>query len=141
MAIVKWDPLRELRSMQEEMNRLFELSRSRLYGEAREEGLWQPPVDICEDGREVVVRMELPEVNLEDVQVTVEGDSLVIQGVRQMARQREQQNYLRIERCYGPFRRLFALPAGIDRDRIDIGLDRGVLQVVLPKTEAVRQVE
>ncbi|MBE0598664.1 MAG: Hsp20/alpha crystallin family protein [Desulfuromonadales bacterium] len=133
MAMVKWDPLQELLSMQEQMNRLFELSRSRLYAEPLEDRGWQPAVDIYEDPEAVVVKMEVPEVDLEDVQITVENQTLTIQGVRQLKPSQPPPNYLRMERCYGQFRRLFALPPDLDQERISISCDRGVLQIVLPK--------
>ena len=102
MAIVKWDPLRELQLMQEQMNRLFELSRERSLGEPLlEEGIWQPPVDIYEDDQEVVVKMEVPEVEQKDIDVQIEDDLLVIRGERKLEREEKKHNYHRIERCYG----------------------------------------
>ena len=139
MAMIKWDPLRELQNMQEEMNRLFELSRSRMFGEPLEEGLWRPQVDIYEDEGQVVVKMEAPEVDLKDITVTVEENRLCIEGVRHLEGKNEQTAYLRLERSYGPFRRLFDLPAAIDRDGIATSCDRGVLRIVLPKKELSRR--
>ncbi len=133
MAMVKWDPLRELQSMQEEMNRLFELSRSRLRGGPLEEGLWQPPVDIYEDDQEIVVKMEAPEVKLEDITINIEDERLIIEGVRPLEFRGEQLHYHRLERSYGHFRRLFALPAPIDQDRLTASCEHGVLKVILPK--------
>jgi HSP20 family protein len=143
MAIVKWDPFPELRAMQEQMNRLLEMSRDRAEGEPLEAGLWQPPVDIYEDDQEVVVKMEIPEVDQEDVEVQIEGYTLIIQGVRRLEREEKRQNYQRIERCYGKFRRVFSLPAEVDADRTCARCDRGVLQVVMPKKEPAqsRQIE
>lgn len=142
MAMVKKDPLGELQTMQEEMNRLFELSRSRLCGEPLEEGVWQPPTDIYEDDREVVVKMELPEVDQDDIDVRLEENRLIVQGERRLEREERQQNYFRIERAYGAFRRAFVLPGDIDHDRICASCERGVLKIVLPKREHVgRQIE
>lgn len=136
MAMVKRDPLGELRTMQEEMNRLFNLSRARLCNEPLEDGLWQPPTDIYEDQDEIVVKMELPEVDQEDIDVSLDEDRLVIQGERKLEGEERRQNYFRIERAYGPFRRAFALPAEVDRDRIAASCERGVLKIVLPKKES-----
>ena len=143
MAIVKWDPQRELRMMQEQMNRLFESSRERSFGEPFEEGLWQPPVDIYEDDREVVVKMELPEVDMEDIEVQIEDHTLVIRGERKLECEEKKQNYHRIERSYGLFRRTFALPATVDQEATRATCDRGVLKVVLPKKKpsTPRQIE
>lgn len=142
MTIVKWDPLRELRIMQEQMNRLFEQSRDRNVGEVFEEGGWQPPVDIYEDASEVVVKMEVPEVDQEDIAVQIEGSSLIISGERKLEREASKQNYHRIERGYGSFRRTFTLPAGIDPEKTRASCDRGILRVVLPKIDeaAARQI-
>lgn len=139
MAIVKWDPLRELRAMQEQMNRLFELSRDRTFGEPFEQGIWQPPVDIYEDDNEVVVKMEVPEVDQKDVDVHIEDNLLIIQGERKLEREEKKHNYHRIERCYGNFRRSFSLPASVDQDQVSATCERGVLKVVLPKKAAARQ--
>lgn len=137
MAIVKWDPLRELLAMQEQMNRLFDLSRERTSGEPLEQGVWQPPVDIYEDDREVVVKMEVPEVEQKDIQVQIEENTLIIQGERTLEREEKKHNYHRIERSYGSFRRIFSLPASVDQDQVAANCDKGVLKIVLPKkTEA-----
>ncbi len=133
MAMVKWDPLRELENMQEKMNQLFEMSRKRLYNEPLDEGFWQPPVDIYEDEREVVLKMELPEVRLEDIGITVEDNRLCITGSRHPEGDANR-HYHRLERCYGEFRRLFDLPAGIQREHIVARCEHGVLKVEIPKT-------
>jgi HSP20 family protein len=136
MAMVKRDPLGELRTMQDEMNRLFNLSRARLCSEPLEDGFWQPPTDIYEDKDEIVVKMDLPEVDQEDIDVSLEDNRLVVQGERKLEGEERRQNYFRIERAYGPFRRSFALPADIDQDRIAAVCERGVLKIVLPKKES-----
>ncbi len=133
MAIVKWDPLSELRIMQEQMARLLERSQQRIGEEPLEGGLWQPPTDIYEDEAEVILKMEVPEVDLDDIDVQIEGFSLVIRGVRRLEREEEQQYYQRIERRYGPFSRVFSLPAAVDPERIRASCDNGVLKIVLPK--------
>ncbi len=142
MAIVKWDPLRELRIMQEQMNRLFEQSRERNAGEPFEEGGWMPPVDIYEDAAEVVVKMELPEVAPEDIEVQIEGNNLIISGERKLEREGSKQNYHRIERGYGRFRRTFSLPSGVASEGTRASCESGVLKVVLPKLDeaAPRQI-
>ncbi|PLX86597.1 MAG: molecular chaperone [Desulfuromonas sp.] len=133
MAEVEWDPMSELSAMQEQMNRLFEMSRSRASGEPQEEGIWQPPVDIYEDEHEVVVKMELPEVQQRDIDVHIEDQLLIIEGERKLEREENKLNYHRIERCYGPFRRSFSLPATVSQDRVRANCEMGVLKVVLPK--------
>jgi len=143
MTIVKWDPWPELKAMQERMTRMLEMSQERVAGEPFEQGLWQPPVDIYEDDREVVVSMELPEVEQEDIDVQIQDFSLVIQGERRLEKEDQKENYQRIERGYGRFRRVFSLPTSVDPERTRARCDKGVLKVVLPKKtqEAVRQIE
>lgn len=133
MTIVKWDPWPELRAMQDQMDRLLEKSKDRAAGEPLEQGSWQPSVDIYEDDHEVVVKMEVPEVEQDDIDVQIEEHTLVIQGVRRLEKEEKKENYQRIERSYGNFRRVFALPAAVDADRISARCDKGVLKVVLPK--------
>jgi HSP20 family protein len=135
MAMVKWDPLRELRLMQDRMNRLLDSSRN-LGGELLEEGAWQPPVDIYEDDREVVVKMEVPEVDQKDIQVQIEDNILIIHGERKLEREEKKHNYHRIERSYGTFRRSFSLPATVDQGEVSATCEKGVLKVVLPKKGA-----
>ncbi len=133
MAIVKWDPLSEMRALQEQMARLLERSQERIGDEPIEGGLWQPPTDIYEDEAEVILKMEVPEVDLDDIDVQIEAFSLVICGVRKLEREEKQQNYQRIERSYGPFRRVFSLPAAVDPESTRASCDKGVLKIVLPK--------
>lgn len=143
MAIVRWDPLRELQLMQEQMSRLLEMSRERSGAAPFEDQLWQPAADVYEDETTVVVKMELPEVEQSAIEVRIEGNQLVVSGERQLAGAEGKFNYLRVERSYGPFRRTFALPAGIDEERISAGCERGILKIVLPKCEehGVRHIE
>lgn len=143
MAIVKWDPWPELRAMQDQMDRLLEMSKDRAGGEPFEQGLWQPPVDIYEDDQEVVVKVEIPEVEQEDVDVQIQDQTLVVQGVRRLEKEEEKQNYQRIERSYGNFRRAFSLPSDVDADHIRARCDKGMLKIVLPKKkqQKPRQIE
>lgn len=138
MGMVKWDPLSELRAMQEQMARLLERSQGRTGDEPLEGGLWHPPADIYEDDAEVILKMEVPEVDLDDIDVQIEDFSLVIRGVRRLEREEKQQYYQRIERSYGPFKRVFSLPAAVDPERIRASCDKGVLKIMLPKKTSAR---
>lgn len=133
MAMVKWDPMRELKAMQEQMNRLLEMSRARSVEDFFEPAGWEPPLDIYEDGREVVVKMDLPGVEQSDIQVQIEEGVLVIQGERRPEMEERTQNYHRMERAYGKFRRTFSLPVTIDQERVVASCDKGVMTIVLPK--------
>jgi len=133
MAMVKWDPMRELKVMQEQMNRMLEMSRERGIDNFFESGGWEPPIDIYEDPDEVVVKVDLPGLDQSDIQVQIEDDVLVIQGERNPESEEKKQNYHRMERAYGSFRRTFSLPVTIDQKRVAATCEKGVLTIVLPK--------
>jgi len=133
MAIAKWNPWPELRAMQEQMTKLLEMSREMTGGEVAEEGSWQPLTDIYEDEREVVLKLEVPEVDQEDIDVRVEDKTLIVQGTRRLEWVDEGHSYQRIERNYGTFKRVFALPEAVDTELARARCDRGVLKIILPK--------
>lgn len=136
MAVVKWDPFRDLISIQDRMNRLFEqtLSRSR-----EDEGVsataWTPAVDIYETPDTIVMKAELPGVAREDIQIQINENTLTLQGERRFAKDVQEENYLRLERAYGGFHRSFTLPATVQQDKIRALFKDGVLELVLPKAE------
>jgi len=138
MAIVKYNPLRELRSMQDQMSRLLDLAWSREPCEELREGVWQPLVDIFENDEAVVIRAELPGVDQKDIEVKIEDATLTIRGERKQDSEIRKENYHRIERYYGTFQRSFSLPQSIDRERVNAACDKGVLTITLPKKEEVK---
>ncbi|MGD0264846.1 MAG: Hsp20/alpha crystallin family protein [Anaerolineaceae bacterium] len=139
MAVVKWDPFRDLLSIQDRMNRLFEqtLSRSR-----SEEGIaastWTPTVDIYETPETIVLKAELPGLSREDIEIQIRDNALTLKGERRFAKDAQQENYLRIERAYGAFQRSFTLPATIQQDKIRAVFRDGVLELTLPKAEEAK---
>ncbi|MGA7828038.1 MAG: Hsp20/alpha crystallin family protein [Geobacteraceae bacterium] len=138
MAIVRYNPLRELRGMQEQMNRLLDLAWNREPGEELREGVWQPLVDIFENDDAVVIRAELPGVEQDDIEVKIEGATLAIRGERKQDSAVRQENYHRIERYYGPFQRSFLLPQTIDQEKVQAACDKGVLTITLPKKQLIK---
>lgn len=138
MAIVRYNPLRELRGMQEQMNRLLDLAWNREPGEELREGVWQPLVDIFENDEAVVIRAELPGVEQGAIEVKIEGSTLTIRGERKQDSEVRQENYHRIERYYGPFQRSFLLPQTIDQDKVQAACDKGVLTISLPKKQLTK---
>ncbi|MBI4572969.1 MAG: Hsp20/alpha crystallin family protein [candidate division NC10 bacterium] len=134
MAVVKWDPFRDLLSIQDRMNRLFEqtLSRSRA-----EEGIaastWTPAVDIYETPETIVLKAELPGLRREDIEIEVRDNTLTLRGERRFAKDVQEENYLRIERAYGAFQRGFTLPTTISQEKIRAVFRDGVLELRLPK--------
>lgn len=137
MAIVHYNPFRELRTMQDQMNRLLDMAWSRS-GEDLREGVWQPPVDIYETADSVVIKAEIPDVDQKDIDVRIEDNMLTIRGERKQDKDLMRENYHRIERYFGPFQRSFSLPPSIAQDRVKASCDRGVLTLILPKREEVK---
>ncbi len=136
MAVVKWDPFRDLISIQDRMNRLFEQTLSRSRGE--EGGLattWTPAVDIYETADTIVMKAELPGVAREDIQIQINDNTLTLKGERRFAKDVHEENYLRIERAYGSFHRSFTLPATVQQDKVRALFKDGVLELSLPKAE------
>ncbi|MBA2487507.1 MAG: Hsp20/alpha crystallin family protein [Nitrospira sp.] len=142
MAILKWDPFRELEEMSERLNRM--VSRpgiSPAVGQAKEVMTvadWTPTVDISETEAEYAIKAELPEVKKEDVKVTVEDGVLTIQGERKHEKEVNGKKYHRIERSYGRFVRSFTLPDTVDEGKVKAEYAEGVLNLHLPKSEKAK---
>jgi len=136
MALVKYNPLRELRGMQEQMNRLLNISWNHdLTGEDIKEGIWQPAVDIYETEDSIVIKAELPDVDQKDIEVRIEDNTLILKGERKHEGEVKKENYHRIERYFGSFQRSFSLPTTIKQDQVSAACERGVLTITLPKKE------
>lgn len=99
---------------------------------------WAPPCDIFETDKELVLKVELPEVKKEEVDVTLENNVLTLRGERKFEERTERENYHRVERHYGEFMRSFTLPAFVDATKINAEFKDGVLTVTLPKHEEAR---
>jgi HSP20 family protein len=135
MAIVKYNPFKELRTMQEQMNRMMDMAWHKEFGEDLKEGIWQPPVDIYEDEESVIIKAEIPDVDLKDIDVRIEDNTLTLKGERKHSSEIRKENYYRVERSFGQFQRSFSLPQSIDRENIKASCDKGVLTITLPKIE------
>ena len=142
MAVVRWEPFRDLVSLQERMNRLFEESfRGISHGSNEEEwsvGTWAPAVDIYEQSPNIVLRAELPGIDPKGVDIRVENNVLTLRGERKFDNEVKRDSYHRVERAYGTFSRSFTLPSVIDTEKIQADYKDGVLTVVLPKREEAR---
>ncbi len=140
MALTRWDPFRDLLSLQERMNKLFEDSIARSNSPAADPGVgtWSPAVDIIEKGDELILRAEVPGIALEDVDLQVHDDTLVMLGERRFEKEAKNENYHRIERAYGTFSRSFTLPGIIDQANIKAKLKDGILEVHLPKAQSAK---
>ena len=127
-----WDPFKDLFSMQERVNRLFESAAGSGAHDPVSGGTWSPAVDICETETEFLVRAEVPEVKRSDVDIRVRGNTLTIEGERKPHRT-VMEGYHRLERAYGRFQRSFLLPGSVDQGTITASLKDGILKIVLPK--------
>jgi HSP20 family protein len=133
MTVVKWEPFRDLMAMQDRMTRLIDETLSRIWKEEVTRGVWSPPVDILERGNEVVLKIDLPEVSQNEIDIRVEENTLIIQGERRFTKDTPDENYIQIERPYGTFRRTFSIPRTIDHEGIKASCKDGVLRVILPR--------
>jgi HSP20 family protein len=139
MALVKYNPLRELRTMQEQMNKLLNVSWNHdVTGEDLKDGIWQPAVDIYETVDSIVIKAELPDVDQKDIDVRIEDNTLTIRGERRHEDEVKKENYHRIERYFGSFQRSFSLPATVDQEKVAAACDKGVLTITLPKREETK---
>ena len=137
MPLAHWDPVRELLSLQERMNRLIDqtLSRTHAEGELSATGAWAPAVDLFESDRFLILKAELPEVNLDDIELRIDEDRLTLRGERRIKEEVSEKQFLRMERAYGPFHRTFDLPTKVDPERVKAEFKRGILTVTMPKRE------
>ena len=140
MATTRFDPFRSMASLQEEMNRLFgDLYARRGEDDVMRRGTWTPPVDIFDTGQhEIVVKAELPDMRREDIQITVDNNTLTIHGEKKMDPALREEQFRRIERSYGPFSRSFALPPVVDPSRVTADYRAGVLTIRLPLREEAK---
>lgn len=137
MNMLKYDPFRELRGLHDEMNRLFTPQAQGQEGEFAR-GAWSPCVDIFEDQNRLIVEAELPGMNREDFEVSVENNVLTLKGERKFEKRTEGDNYHRVERSYGSFTRQFTLPQTVTAEGATADFDNGVLRVGLPKREETK---
>jgi HSP20 family protein len=119
------------------MTRLFDETLSRIFKEEVPRGVWSPPVDIIEKADEVVLKVDLPEVDQNEIDIKIEENTLIIQGERKFLKDATGGNYIQIERPYGTFQRTFAIPKIIDQEGIKASYKDGVLRIVLPKKAEV----
>lgn len=137
MALIRWEPTREIESLQQEVNRLFGSFFDVQSGRAPANGArrWLPAVDLVEADDHYVLHADLPGVKPEDVTVELDDDVLTVSGQRETHTDSEQGGVHRRERAHGSFSRALTLPAGIDPDSIEASFDQGVLEVRIPKPE------
>jgi len=132
MSIIRYDPLREM--MQQMRHQLFHQPLEQPYEETpMAGGGWSPLVDIFEDSEGITLKVELPEVDANDVDIQLEGNALTLRGERKLENADKQEGYHRVERSYGPFSRRFTLPSTVETGNVAAQSRDGVLRIFLPK--------
>jgi len=136
MAIVRWDPLKDLMTMHDRMNKIFDETLSKTaqgnYGD------WLPPVDIFETEGEIIIIAELPGMKEEDLDIQVTDGVLSLKGEKKYPAEGERDNYYRLERAYGKFNRSFSIPNTVDIASVKASLKEGLLKVSLSKKEEIQ---
>jgi HSP20 family protein len=141
MALARWTPSRDITSVRDEMNRLFNEFFGR--GGGTEEGTWfsgawSPPVDIYETDHELVLKAELPGFSKDDISIELKENTLSIRGERKREDEVKEGNYHRMERVYGAFQRSFMLPTTVEQDKVRASYKDGILELHLPKIPAAQ---
>jgi HSP20 family protein len=123
------------------MDRLFNEALGRTWG-GGEEGLsnsvWMPPVDVFESGESIVLKADLPDVKKDEVDISIENNTLTLKGERKMEKETTEKNFYRMERSYGTFTRSFTLPPTIAPEKVEASFENGVLTITLPKREEAK---
>jgi HSP20 family protein len=132
MALVRWDPIRELDSLQGDMNRLFD----RFFEGRAPNGVsrrWIPAMDLVETEDHLVLRGDLPGMTEDDVDIEIKDNVLTVSGERKAEHDERGEGYHRVERSFGRFSRSLSLPQGIEPDKVEAKFENGVLEVQIPK--------
>ncbi len=137
MALIRWEPVRELNTLQSEMNRLFNTLVDAPSGGNGGSTLrrWIPAMDLVETDEDFVLRADLPGLSEGDVNIELEDNVLTVSGERKSEHEERKEGYYRVERSSGSFSRSLTLPEGVDPEKIKASFDRGVLEVRIPKPE------
>ncbi len=139
MAVIRWTPFQDLAAVQDRMNRLFNEFHNRHDDDVMTRGAWVPPVDIFENGnKELVIKAELPAMTREEIDVTVENQTLTIRGEKKFNQEIKDEQFHRVERTYGSFSRSFSLPLTVDVTKVSAEYKDGVLTVTLPLREEAK---
>jgi HSP20 family protein len=134
MALVRWDPFRDLTALQTEVNRLF----SRATGDVTDRQSWTPAIDVVETDDAIKLKAELAGMDPADISIEVQDNVLTVSGERRFQEEVKEDKYYRIERRYGSFSRSLALPPTADESKVEAKYDNGLLEITVPKTEIAK---
>jgi HSP20 family protein len=134
MAITRWDPFRDVLALQNRLNSLFDdFTRGQGEQDALTTAAFVPPVDIYEDEHKVVLKLEVPGIKQDELDIRVENNTLTVRGERKFEKEEKQENFHRIERRYGSFYRAFTVPSTVDTDSVQASYDAGILKIEMQK--------
>ena len=132
-VLTRWEPFREFSTLQDRMNRLFRETQGNSQDESLTSSSFAPAVDVYEDEHNVTLKIEVPGIDEQDIDVRVENNTLTVHGERKIEKEEKEENYRRVERQYGSFTRTFNLPPTVDAEKVQADYDKGVLKITLPK--------
>jgi HSP20 family protein len=135
MTMMRWDPFREMMSLRQAMDRLFEDSfvrPSRMWPESR---VGDVPVDMYQTASDVVIRASLPGIDPEEIDISITGDTVTIKGEHREEKEVKEENYFRKEHSYGAFSRTVPIPVAVQSDKAEAVFDKGMLTLTLPRSE------
>ena len=140
MALARWTPYRDIMSVRDEMNRIFNEAFGRAANDesAWSSGTWSPPVDIYESDDALVIKAELPGFSKDEISIELKENTLAIKGERKREDEVKEGNYHRMERVYGAFQRSFLLPTTVDQEKVNASYRDGILELRLPKVQAAQ---
>src|SRR3954466_16100334 len=128
MTVNRWSPFHDLNSLQSSLNRVFQD-----YGRGNDElmtsGTFVPPVDIYEDQNGIRLKMEVPGMSQQDINISMENNTLTVSGERKFEKDEKEENFYRIERRYGSFSRSFSLPNTVDPQKVQATYEHGILSI------------
>src|SRR6202789_4096967 len=132
-VLTRFQPFREVSTLQDRINRVFRESYTGGQDEALTTSTFAPAVDVYEDEHKVALKIEVPGIDEKDIDVQVENNILTVHGERKIEKEEKEENYRRVERHYGSFTRTFTLPQTVDTEKVAATYDKGVLKIALPK--------
>lgn len=139
MTLVRWEPFRDFSAMQDRVNRVFNEFYRGVDDDVMRRGVWVPPVDVYQNGKEeLVIKAELPDLSKDEIEITLENNSLTIKGEKKMDQSVKEDQYHRVERVYGTFSRTFSLPPTVDTGKVAADYKNGVLMITLPMKEEAK---
>jgi HSP20 family protein len=134
MAIIRWDPYREVLTLQNRLNSLFQdYGRGHGENDSVSTAAFVPPVDVYEDEHKIVLKLEVPGLKQEDLDIQIENNALTVKGERKFEKEEREENFHRIERRYGSFFRSFTVPNTVNSEAVKASYDAGVLRIELEK--------